>query len=63
LDPGGQPRRRAHPRFDKHTDQRGRKRSSEVHQVRHLGGRLTDDGLAVTFADLPGFAEEARQNW
>ena len=65
VDPGGQLDAVLTPRFDKHTDQRGRKRSSEVHQVfgTWAGRLLTDDGLAVTFADLPGFAEEARQNW
>ena len=64
-DPGGQLDMVLTPRYDKHTLLEGRKRGSEVHQVFGTwSGRLvTDDGLALEFTDLQGFAEEARQRW
>jgi hypothetical protein len=65
VDPGGQLDAVLTPRYDKHTDLRGRKRSSEVHQVFGTwAGRLrTDDGLELSFDGVQGFAEEARQRW
>lgn len=53
------------PRFDKHTKTQGRTRGSEVHQVfgTWSGSLVTDDGRTIEFADLQGFAEEARQRW
>jgi Protein of unknown function (DUF2804) len=65
VDPGGQLDVTLTPRLDKHTDQRGRKRGSEVHQVfgTWAGHIVTDDGTRVEFDALQGFAEEARQRW
>jgi hypothetical protein len=66
TDPGGQLDAVLTPRFDKHTDVvAGPDLGSEVHQVfgTWSGRLLTDDGLALEFADLQGFAEEARQRW
>lgn len=65
VDPGGQLEAVLTPRYDKHTDLRGRKRGSEVHQVFGTwAGRLcSDDGLELAFDGLQGFAEEARQRW
>jgi hypothetical protein len=65
TDPGGQLEMVLTPRFDKHSKAAGRKRGSETHQVFGTwAGRLTtDDGLALDFDGLQGFAEEARQNW
>jgi hypothetical protein len=65
TDPGGQLDAVLTPRFDKHTKLEGRSRGSEVHQVFGTwSGRLvTDEGQALEFTDLQGFAEEARQRW
>jgi hypothetical protein len=65
-DPGGQLDATLTPRFDKHTlSDVSEDLGSEVHQVFGTwAGRLgTDDGTALAFADLAGFAEEARQRW
>ena len=64
-DPDGRLHMVLTPRFDKHTRIEGRKRGSEVHQVfgTWSGRLLTDEGRAIGFADLQGFAEEARQRW
>jgi hypothetical protein len=64
-DPGGQLNAVLTPRFDKHSRAVGRKRSTETHQVfgTWSGTVTTDDGIALRFDDLQGFAEEARQNW
>lgn len=53
------------PRFDKHSHADAGQFGSETHQVFGVwSGRLvTDDGLALEFAGLQGFAEEARQRW
>lgn len=65
-DPGGQLDLVLHPVFDKYThtdisDDLG----SEVHQVfgRMSGTLTTDDGITLTFDDVVGFIEEARQRW
>jgi hypothetical protein len=65
VDPGGQLDVTLTPRFDKHTTLPGRDRGSETHQVFGTwSGRLrTDDGVALEFDALQGFAEEARQEW
>jgi hypothetical protein len=65
VDPNGQLDAVLSPRYDKHTQLQGRKRGSEVHQVfgTWTGTLTTDDGLRLDFADLQGFAEEARQRW
>jgi hypothetical protein len=65
VDPGGQIDITLTPRFDKHGKAQGRKRSNETHQVfgTWSGRVVTDDGLAIEFDRLQGFAEEARQNW
>ena len=65
IDPGGQLDVVLTPRFDKHSKLDGRKRGSETHQVFGTwSGRVrTDDGLELEFADVLGFAEEARQEW
>jgi hypothetical protein len=65
ADPGGRLDMVLTPRFDKHTKVAGRKRGSETHQVfgTWSGRLLTDDGLALDFGPLQGFAEEARQHW
>ena len=64
-DPGDQLHAVLTPRFDKHTKLVGHKRGSEVHQVfgTWAGTLVTDDGLALEFDGLQGFAEEARQSW
>lgn len=64
-DPEGQLDLVLSPRWDKHTQAKGHKRSTEVHQVfgTWSGSVTTDDGLTVAFDALQGFAEEARQNW
>jgi len=64
-DPGGQLDVILEPRYDKHTLLPGRDRGSETHQVFGTwAGRLrTDDGLELVLEGLPGFAEEARQEW
>jgi hypothetical protein len=64
-DPGGQIDIVLTPRFDKHSEQQGRERGSETHQVFGTwSGRLrTDDGLELELDGLQGFAEEARQRW
>ncbi|HVT76114.1 MAG TPA: DUF2804 domain-containing protein [Acidimicrobiales bacterium] len=64
-DPGGQVDVTLTPRFDKHSESVGRKRGSETHQVfgTWAGRLVTDDGVAVEFEGLQGFAEEARQRW
>lgn len=65
VDPGGQLDAVLTPRHDKHTDLVGTDAGSEVHQVFGTwAGRLrSDDGLEISFADVQGFAEEARQRW
>ncbi len=65
TDPGGQLDLVLTPRFDKHSHVDGGEFGSETHQVFGTwSGRLrTDDGLELSFADLQGFAEEARQRW
>jgi hypothetical protein len=64
-DPKGQLDVMLTPRFDKHSKLAGRKRGSETHQVfgTWAGHVVTDDGVRYEFADLQGFAEEARQEW
>ncbi len=64
-DPGGQLDIVLTPRFDKHTAIGREEKRSETHQVFGTwSGRLrTDDGLALEFSGLQGFAEEARQRW
>jgi hypothetical protein len=65
VDPGGQLDVVLTPRFDKHSHVDGGEFGSETHQVFGTwSGRLcTDDGLELSFDDLQGFAEEARQRW
>ena len=66
VDPGGQFDAVLTPRFDKHSAvDAGPDLKSETHQVFGTwSGRLrTDDGLALEFTGLQGFAEEARQRW
>ncbi len=66
VDPGGQLDVVLTPRFDKHSKvDAGPELKSETHQVfgTWSGRLLTDDGLALEFAGLQGFAEEARQRW
>lgn len=65
VDPGGQLDVVLTPRFDKHTAIGGGELGSETHQVFGTwSGRLrTDDGVALEFTGLQGFAEEARQRW
>jgi Protein of unknown function (DUF2804) len=66
VDPGGQLAAVLTPRFDKHSQaDAGPDLKSETHQVFGTwAGRLrTDDGLALEFTGLQGFAEEARQRW
>ena len=66
VDPGGQLDIVLTPRFDKHSKvDAGPDLKSETHQVFGTwSGRLaTDDGLALEFTGLQGFAEEARQRW
>ena len=65
VDPDGQLDLVLDPRWDKHTDLSGRKRSTEVHQVfgTWTGSIVTDDGLRLEIDGIQGFAEEARQNW
>lgn len=66
VDPGGQLDAVLTPRFDKHSKvDAGPDLKSETHQVfgTWSGRLLTDDGLALEFAGLQGFAEEARQRW
>jgi hypothetical protein len=66
VDPGGQLDVVLTPRFDKHTKvDAGPDLGSETHQVfgTWSGGLLSDDGLALEFTGLQGFAEEARQRW
>ncbi|HET8929838.1 MAG TPA: DUF2804 domain-containing protein [Acidimicrobiales bacterium] len=64
VDPDGQLDVTLTPRYDRHS-RLGRRRISETHQVFGTwSGRVrTDDGVEVTFDDLQGFAEEARQRW
>ena len=64
-DPDGQLDATLTPRYDKHSKAQGHKRSSETHQVfgTWSGSLRTDDGVALDFDGLQGFAEEARQNW
>ncbi|MGZ6952110.1 MAG: DUF2804 domain-containing protein [Acidimicrobiia bacterium] len=54
-----------HPRYDKPTRIDIGVMGMQVHQVfGHWAGSVrTDDGLTVTFEDLPGFAEECRARW
>jgi hypothetical protein len=65
VDPDGQLEVTLSPRYDKHTVLPGRDQGSETHQVFGTwSGRVrTDDGLELSFDDLQGFAEEARQEW
>lgn len=65
VDPGGQLDVVLTPRFDKHSHADAGEFGSETHQVFGTwSGRLrTDEGLELTFNDLQGFAEEARQRW
>ena len=66
VDPRGQLDAVLSPRFDKHSKvDAGPDLKSETHQVfgTWSGRLLTDDGLALEFGDLQGFAEEARQRW
>ena len=66
VDPGGQLDAILTPRFDKHTKvDASAELGSETHQVfgTWSGRLLTDDGLALEFTGLQGFAEEARQRW
>ena len=54
------------PRFDKHSAMEvSADLGSETHQVfgTWSGHLRTDDGLALAFSGLQGFAEEARQRW
>jgi len=54
------------PRFDKHSaTEVSADLGSETHQVfgTWSGHLRTDDGLALAFSGLQGFAEEARQRW
>jgi hypothetical protein len=66
VDPGGQLDAVLTPRFDKHSKvDASPDLGSETHQVfgTWSGRLLTDDGLAIEFEGLQGFAEEARQRW
>lgn len=66
VDPGGQLDAVLTPRFDKHSEVDARPDlGSETHQVFGTwSGRLvTDDGRALAFEGIQGFAEEARQRW
>jgi hypothetical protein len=66
TDPDGQIEVVLHPTYDKHSKtEAGPELNSETHQVfGTFSGRVrTDDGLELTFDDLQGFAEEARQVW
>ena len=64
-DPGGQLDVTLEVRFDKHTQAGDEAFGSEVHQVFGTwAGTVTDDaGMTITFDELQGFAEEARQRW
>ncbi len=64
-DPGGQLDAVLAPRYDKHTRIGDEGAGSETHQVfgTWTGTLVTDDGLRLEFAELQGFAEEARQIW
>jgi hypothetical protein len=66
VDPGGQLDIVLTPRFDKHSKvEASADLRSETHQVfgTWSGRVVTDDGLALEFDELQGFAEEARQRW
>ena len=66
VDPGGQLNAVLTPRFDKHTlVEVSEDLGTEVHQVfGEWSGRLvTDNGVAIEFDHVQGFAEEARQRW
>ena len=66
VDPGGQLDVTLIPRFDKHSKvDASEDLGSETHQVfgTWSGSLVTDDGLALDFDGLQGFAEEARQRW
>ena len=66
VDPGGQLDVVLTPRFDKHSKvDASEDLGSETHQVfgTWAGRLVTDDGLALEFDGLQGFAEEARQRW
>ena len=66
ADPGGQLDAVLTPRFDKHSKvDASPDLGSETHQVFGTwSGRLViDDGVALEFEGLQGFAEEARQRW
>jgi hypothetical protein len=65
VDPDGQLDIVLTPRYDKHTKIGDGRRASETHQVfgTWAGRARTDDGLALEFDGIQGFAEEARQHW
>ena len=66
VDPGGQLDAVLTPRFDRHsTMEISPELGSETHQIfgTWRGRLVTDDGLALEFSALQGFAEEARQRW
>ncbi|MDZ7676008.1 MAG: DUF2804 domain-containing protein [Acidimicrobiales bacterium] len=65
LDPGGQLEVTLAPVHDKHTVLPGRDKGSETHQVfgTFSGSAITDEGEAISFDGVQGFAEEARQEW
>jgi hypothetical protein len=66
VHPGGQLDATLAPRFDKYTNvDVSPELGTEVHQVfgTWSGRLLSDDGLALEFEGLQGFAEESRQRW
>jgi hypothetical protein len=66
ADPGGQLDAVLTPRFDRHSEiDISPDLGSETHQVfgTWSGQLVTDEGLALDFDGLQGFAEEARQRW
>lgn len=66
VDPGGQLDVTLAPCFDKYTNvDVSPDLGTEVHQVfgTWSGRLLSDDGLALEFDNLQGFAEESRQRW
>ena len=65
VDPDGQIDITLTPRFDKHSSVGDDTFGSETHQVfgTWSGTVRSDDGLTLSFTDVQGFAEEARQRW
>jgi hypothetical protein len=66
TDPNGQLDATLTPRFDKHSRMDvSTELGSETHQVfgTWAGHLVSDEGLALEFSGLQGFAEEARQRW